>query len=82
MDFKARFQGKTSKINKEGQIDGNTAGFDEPATPHRNSSVSKKDKITAHKYDNSTNNISQGGGDPSKQMGITRNSKFSYKSTD
>ena len=57
MDFKARFQGKTSKITKEGQLDANQAGFDEPITPHRNSSVSKKEKVTAYKYENSNNNF-------------------------
>jgi len=28
MDFKTRFQGKTSKISKEGDINANRQGFD------------------------------------------------------
>jgi len=28
MDFKTRFQGKTSKITKDGDLDANKAGFD------------------------------------------------------
>jgi hypothetical protein len=28
MDFKTRFQGKTSKITKDGDFEGNKAGFD------------------------------------------------------
>lgn len=37
MDFKARFQGKTSKITKEGSIEGQTKSFDNEskATPLR-----------------------------------------------
>ena len=30
MDFKARFAGKTSKITKDGDLEGNKAGFDAP----------------------------------------------------
>jgi hypothetical protein len=30
MDFKARFAGKTSKITKEGSLEGNAADFDKP----------------------------------------------------
>lgn len=29
MDFKTRFQGKTSKITKDGDLDGNKADFDQ-----------------------------------------------------
>ena len=48
MDFKARFQGKTSKITKEGHIDANRAGFDHlQGTPQRNNSTNKKD-FSAH----------------------------------
>lgn len=48
MDFKARFQGKTSKITKEGHIDANKAGFDAgQGTPLRNNSTSKK-QYSAH----------------------------------
>jgi hypothetical protein len=33
MDFKTRFQGKTSKITKDGDLEGNKADFDiAPAT--------------------------------------------------
>ena len=30
MDFKTRFQGKTSKITRDGDVEGNKADFDEP----------------------------------------------------
>ena len=30
MDFKTRFQGKTSKITKDGDLEGNKAEFDTP----------------------------------------------------
>ena len=31
MDFKARFAGKTSKITKDGNIEGSKAEFDDPS---------------------------------------------------
>jgi hypothetical protein len=30
MDFKTRFQGKTSKITRDGDVEGNKADFDAP----------------------------------------------------
>ena len=31
MDFKARFAGKTAKITKDGDLEGNKVGFDAPS---------------------------------------------------
>jgi len=44
MDFKARFAGKTSKITKDGDLDANKVGFDEPNNflgPNRGNSIRK-----------------------------------------
>lgn len=50
MDFKTRFQGKTSKITKDGDIEGNITGFDvNPATnlipQARTNSIHKNDRL-------------------------------------
>lgn len=52
MDFKTRFQGKTSKITKDGDFEGNKADFDVAgpvnlAPPARLNSIHKNDRIPA-----------------------------------
>jgi hypothetical protein len=73
MDFKARFAGKTSKITKEGDLDANKAGFDQPSNqpvlPARGNSIHKNDR----------NNAASGNG---SNLNITRNSRFSYKGSE
>ena len=69
MDFKARFAGKTSKITKDGDLEGNRAGFDAPK--NQNNLISAKSRGNSiHKRD---------GND---QLNITRESKFSYKGSE
>ena len=75
MDFKTRFQGKTSKITKDGDVEGNKADFDTPGSsgipPVRTTSIHKNDKI--------------GGGGAAvdrSNLNITRNSRFSYKGSE
>lgn len=74
MNFKERFAGKTSKITRDGDLEGKAAEFDEPKKgpiiPSRGNSISKKDKI----QDNDHLNVSN--------SNITRNSRLSYKASE
>ena len=49
MDFKARFAGKTSKITKDGEVEGRAAEFDrpqnQPVPAPRTNSIHKNDRI-------------------------------------
>ena len=68
MDFKARFAGKTAKITKDGDLEGNKVGFDAPSNQihakSRGNSIHKQDRID------------------SSNLNITRESKFSYKGSE
>ena len=75
MDFKTRFQGKTSKITKDGDLEGNKADFDVNPTnllpPARANSIHKNERINQ--------------GAPAvdrTNLNITRNSRFSYKGSE
>jgi len=73
MDFKTRFQGKTSKITKDGDVEGNKADFDTPShliPPARGNSIHKNDRI------------SNNGAADRSNLNITRNSRFSYKGSE
>lgn len=74
MNFKERFAGKTTKITKDGDLEGNKASFDEPKRgpiiSSRGNSISKKDKM----QDNDNLNTSN--------QNITRNSRLSYKNSE
>jgi hypothetical protein len=70
MDFKARFQGKTSKITKEGHIEGEAPDFD--ATPSSN--LMRQD--SNYKQDRTSVN----GG--SREQRLTHNSQFSNRQSD
>lgn len=49
MDFKARFAGKTSKITKDGDLEGKAADFDkpqnQPVPAPRTNSIHKNDRL-------------------------------------
>ena len=74
MDFKTRFQGKTSKVTKDGDIEGNKADFDvaQPNNlpPARGNSIHKNDRIN------------NSGAVDRSNLSITRNSRFSYKGSE
>ena len=77
MDFKTRFQGKTSKITKDGDFNGNNkadfdvAGPSNLIPPPRGNSIHKNDRITAAPPQDNRSNLN-----------ITRNSRFSYKGSE
>lgn len=67
MDFKTRFQGKTSKITKDGDLDGHKADFDQfKNQPQRGNSIHKSERF----------------GDKQDGLNLTRNSKFSYRGSE
>lgn len=74
MDFKTRFQGKTSKITRDGDLEGNKADFDVAPTsllpPARGNSIHKNDRVTPAAAADRSN------------LNITRNSRFSYKGSE
>lgn len=74
MDFKTRFQGKTSKITKDGDLEGNKADFDTPSNalpPARGNSIHKNDRLS-----------NNGAAVDRSNLNITRNSRFSYKGSE
>ena len=76
MDFKTRFQGKTSKITRDGDLEGNKADFDvAPATnllpQARGNSIHKNDRVVNNAPAVDRTNLN-----------ITRNSRFSYKGSE
>ena len=70
MDFKARFQGKTSKITKEGHIEGEAQDFD----------VTPTNKMVRQNSNYKPDRASVNGG--SRQQRLTHNSQFSNRQSD
>ena len=75
MDFKTRFQGKTAKITRDGDVEGNKADFDVVGPSNipavRNNSIHKNDRISIAQKSVEKSNLN-----------ITRNSRFSYKGSE